>query len=40
VPTGIVVAFLVVPLVALIWRAVIEPTFWPSLTAPLVREAL
>src|SRR6266511_3533096 len=40
VPTGAFVLFIVVPLMALVWRAVTEPAFWPSLTKPVVLEAL
>jgi molybdate transport system permease protein len=40
VPTSLVILFIVVPLVALIWRATADPAFWPSLTKPLVLEAL
>jgi len=32
--------FIVIPLVALIWRAAADPGVWPSLTKPVVREAL
>src|SRR5882724_6886029 len=39
-PAAVLVLFIVVPLVALIWHAVAEPTFWSSLTAPLVMDAL
>ena len=28
VPTGLLVLFIVIPLVALVWRAVIDPTLW------------
>jgi molybdate transport system permease protein len=40
VPTGLLVLFIVVPLVALVWRATADPAFWPSLTKPLVLDAL
>jgi hypothetical protein len=40
VPADVLVVFLVVPLIALIWRALEEPTLWSSLSAPLVIEAL
>jgi molybdate transport system permease protein len=40
VPSGAWVLCIVVPLVALVWRAVAEPTFWPSLTKPVVLDAL
>jgi molybdate transport system permease protein len=40
IPTAALVLFIVVPLMALIWRAVAEPTFWPSLTKPVVLDAL
>jgi molybdate transport system permease protein len=40
VPTSAFVLFIVVPLMALVWRAVTEPAFWPSLTKPVVLEAL
>jgi molybdate transport system permease protein len=32
--------FIVLPLVALVWRAGQDPTLWASLTKPLVLEAL
>ena len=35
VPTSLLVLFIVVPLVALVWRAVIDPTLWSSLTEVL-----
>jgi molybdate transport system permease protein len=34
------VLFVVIPLAALIWRAMADPTFWPSMTKPIVLEAL
>jgi molybdate transport system permease protein len=40
VPTSLLVLFSIIPLVALIWRATADPTFWPSLTKRLVPEAL
>ncbi|MGH8067563.1 MAG: ABC transporter permease [Candidatus Entotheonellia bacterium] len=40
VPTALLVLFIVVPLVALIWRATADPGFWPSMTKPVVLEAL
>jgi molybdate transport system permease protein len=40
VPTALLVLFIVVPLVALIWRATADPSFWPSMTKPVVLEAL
>jgi molybdate transport system permease protein len=40
VPTALLVMFTVIPLVALMWRAVTDPAFWPSMTKPVVREAL
>src|SRR5262245_537514 len=39
-PTSLLVLFILVPLVALIWRAVADPAFWPSLTKSLVLDAL
>jgi molybdate transport system permease protein len=32
--------FIVIPLAALIWRAAADPAFWPSMTKPVVYEAL
>jgi molybdate transport system permease protein len=40
VPTALVMLFIVIPLVALIWRATADPTFWRSMTKPVVVEAL
>ena len=40
VPTALLVLFIVVPLVALIWRATADPGFWPSMTKPVVLAAL
>jgi molybdate transport system permease protein len=40
VPTALLILFIVIPLVALIWRAMADPGLWPSLTKPVVREAL
>jgi molybdate transport system permease protein len=40
VPTGALVFFIVAPLLALVWRAVVDPAFWPSLSKPLVLDAL
>ena len=40
VPTALLIMFIVIPLVALIWRAAADPAFWPSMTKPVVREAL
>jgi molybdate transport system permease protein len=40
VPAALLILFIVIPLVALIWRATSDPAFWPSMTKPLVREAL
>ena len=40
VPTGALVFFIVVPLLALVWRTVVDPAFWPSLSKPLVLDAL
>ena len=40
VPTALLLVFIVVPLVALVWRAVTDPAFWPSMTKPVVGEAL
>jgi len=39
-PTALLMMFIVIPLVALIWRAAADPAFWPSMTKPVVREAL
>jgi molybdate transport system permease protein len=38
--TGALVLFIVIPLVALVWRAAADPAFWPSLTTRLVLDAL
>jgi molybdate transport system permease protein len=40
VPTALLILFIVTPLVALTWRAMADPAFWPSMTKPIVREAL
>ena len=40
VPTSLLVLFIVLPLVALVWRAVQDPALWASLTKPMVLEAL
>jgi molybdate transport system permease protein len=40
VPTSLLMLFIVVPLAALVWRAVIDPTLWSSLTKRLVLDAL
>jgi molybdate transport system permease protein len=39
-PTVLLMLFIVVPLLALLWRAMADPSFWPSMTKPVVREAL
>jgi molybdate transport system permease protein len=40
VPTALLVLFIIIPLAALIWRAMADPAFWPSMTKPVVLEAL
>jgi molybdate transport system permease protein len=40
VPAGALMLFIVVPLLALIWRALAEPTFWESLSRPLVVQSV
>lgn len=40
VPTTLLVLFIVIPLAALICRAMADPAFWPSMTKPVVLEAL
>src|SRR5215471_4889150 len=40
VPTSLLVLFIVIPLVALVWRAVSDPTLWSSLTKSIVLDAL
>jgi molybdate transport system permease protein len=40
VPTALLLMFIDIPLVALIWRAAADAAFWPSMTKPVVREAL
>ena len=40
VPTALLMLFIVIPLVALLWRATADPSFWPSMTKPVVLEAL
>jgi len=40
VPTSLLVLFIVIPLLALVWRAVIDPTLWSSLTKRIVLDAL
>src|SRR5579884_1397596 len=39
-PAGLLLLFIVVPLLALIWRAASAPDFWPALRSPLVLDAL
>lgn len=39
-PAMLLVAFIVLPLVALTWRAATAPSFWAALTTPLVVQAL
>jgi molybdate transport system permease protein len=40
VPTALLMLFIVIPLVALVWRATADPTFWLSMSKPVVVEAL
>jgi molybdate transport system permease protein len=40
VPTALLMLFIVIPLVALLWRATADPSFWPSMTKPVVLDAL
>lgn len=40
VPTALLMLFIVIPLVALLWRATADPSFWPSMSKPVVVEAL
>ena len=40
VPTSLFVGFILLPLAALVWRAVLDPTLWSSLTKPMVLDAL
>lgn len=40
VPAGVLVGFVALPLVALLWRGLASPDFWPSLTKPVVLQAL
>jgi molybdate transport system permease protein len=40
VPTSLLVLFIVIPLFALVWRAVSDPTLWSSLTKRIVLDAL
>jgi molybdate transport system permease protein len=40
VPSALLVLFIVVPLAALVWRAIADPAFWPSMTKTVVVEAL
>ncbi len=40
VPGFLLVVFIAIPLIALVERAVGSPDFWPSLTKPIVRDAL
>src|SRR5262245_64186182 len=40
IPTGLLVLFIVIPLAALVWRAVIDPTLLSSLTKRIVLDAL
>ena len=37
---GLLLLLVVVPVLALLWRALASPSFWPSLRAPLVLDAL
>jgi molybdate transport system permease protein len=39
-PAGLLVAFILLPLIALVWRAVTAPGFWAALGTPLVAQAL
>jgi molybdate transport system permease protein len=39
-PPALLMMFIVIPLMALVWRAMADPAFWPSMTKPVVREAL
>ena len=36
VQTVLLVLFIAIPLAALIWRAMADPAFWPSMTKPVV----
>jgi molybdate transport system permease protein len=40
VPSALLIMLIVIPLVALIWRAAADPAFWSSLTKQVVREAV
>ena len=40
VPTSLFLGFILLPLAALVWRAVLDPTLWASLTKPMVLDAL
>lgn len=40
VPTSLLVLFIVIPLAALVWRAILDPTLWSSLTKRIVLDAL
>jgi molybdate transport system permease protein len=40
VSTALLVLFIVIPLAAPVWRASVDPAFWPSMTKPVVLEAL
>lgn len=40
VPTSLLVLFIVIPLLALVWRAVSDPTLWSNLTKRIVLDAL
>jgi|SRR5882724_12742457 len=40
VPSALLVLFILIPLAALVWRAMVDPAFWPSMTKPVVVEAL
>lgn len=39
-PAGVLVGLMVLPVVALLWRGLASPDFWPSLTKPVVLQAL
>jgi molybdate transport system permease protein len=40
VPAAVLVGFIILPIIALVWRGVTTPEFWSSIRSPLVLEAL
>ncbi|MGI8916328.1 MAG: ABC transporter permease [Chloroflexota bacterium] len=40
IPAAVLIGFIILPIVALVWRGVTTPEFWSSIREPLVLEAL